>query len=174
MLRDLTSIRTPLNKWRLFGGHAEEFSTTSLLPEILTPEQYYAAPVTSPCHRLLVAILEDAIRSFKANLGAANMRRRVLFTEAKQWLFDSDGTAFLSCPIVCESLGIDPVLLRRHLREWQVKMAAGEETRRSSRRSAAFLDLHITAPRDYRPRRRTNLPSWPLVRSKPQIAEQAP
>jgi hypothetical protein len=90
-------------------------------PDFLTSAQYYRAAVVSPHHRLLLAILEDGIRCFQRSFAATNGPRRILFRETEEWLFDSEGTAFLSFPIVCESLGIDPIQLRRSLREWHLK-----------------------------------------------------
>jgi hypothetical protein len=94
-------------------------------PDFLTSAQYYRAAVVSPHHRLLLAILEDGIRCFQRSFAATNGPRRILFRETEEWLFDSEGTAFLSFPIVCESLGIDPVQLRRSLREWHLRKKAG-------------------------------------------------
>jgi hypothetical protein len=100
-------------------SHDEKRSSVLLLG-ILLPAQYYSTRKTSPYHRLLLAVLEDAIRCFQRNYDARTGQRRLLFREAKEWLFDSDATVFMSCPMVCESLGIESVLLRRRLRGWYI------------------------------------------------------
>jgi len=115
-------------------------------PDTLTPAQYNPAPATGPYQRLLLAILEDAIRCYQSNFAVRNGSRRILFRETEEWLFDSDGTAFLSCPMVCESLGVNSVQLRRYLREWQLRMKAGHDAPRLTRRSPASADAHIIPP----------------------------
>ncbi len=115
-------------------------------PDTLTPAQYNPAPATGPYQRLLLAILEDAIRCYQSNFAVRNGSRRILFRETEEWLFDSDGTAFLSCPMVCESLGVNSVQLRRYLREWQLRMKAGHDAPRLTRRSPASADTHIIPP----------------------------
>jgi hypothetical protein len=90
-----------------------------LASEVLMPSQYFAARATTPYHHLLLAILDDAIRCFQNNLDAKTIRRRRLFRETEYWLFETKDAGFMSCPTVCESLGISAVALRRYLREWQ-------------------------------------------------------
>ena len=118
-------------------------------PDFPTSAQYHRAPVASPHHRLLLAILEDGIRCFQRNFAATNGPRRILFRETEAWLFDSDGTAFLSCPIVCESLGIDPVQLRRCLREWRLRKKAGQDAPCLARRRPVPAESHHHSPDVY-------------------------
>jgi hypothetical protein len=115
-------------------------------PDALTPAQYYPAPSASPYQRLLLAILEDAIRCYQRNFAVGIGPRRILFRETEEWLFDSDGTAFLSCPMICESLGINLPRLRRFLREWHLRMLTGHDAPRLARRSPASADAHILQP----------------------------
>src|SRR5579862_9871023 len=96
-----------------------------LASELPMPSQYYAARATTPYHRLLLAILEDAIRCFKNNSDAKTIRRRRLFRETEYWLFETKDAGFMSCPTVCESLEISAVALRRSLREWQKATSDG-------------------------------------------------
>jgi hypothetical protein len=121
MPTDLAWVTTSFDKGNLQGGLDDELRADLSSPGALTPAQYYPAPATSPYQHLLLAVLEDAIRCFQRNFAVRNGPRRVLFGEAKEWLFDSDGTAFLSCPMVCEALGINAAQLRRYLREWHLK-----------------------------------------------------
>ena len=120
-----------------------------LASEVLMPSQYYAARATTPYHRLLLAILEDAIRCFQNNLDAKTIRRRRLFRETEYWLFETKDAGFMSCPTVCESLGISAVALRRSLREWQ------KATRDGARRAfgTAFARIHRSSYCDARERR---------------------
>ena len=122
--------------------HGESGSRV-LSPHLLMPAQYYPSPALTPYHRLLLAVLEDAIRCFRRNLHARRGRRRALFQEAKEWLFDPNGTAFMSCPMVCDSLGIESARLRQVLREWQTKMSHGLDTPRLPRRALIFANKPI-------------------------------
>jgi hypothetical protein len=119
-------------------------SSRLVSPDLLTPAQYYPGLPASPYHRLLLAVLEDAIRCFQRNLLATRGRRRILFRETKEWLFDTYSTAFMSFSVVCESLGIEPSLLRRQLRAWQAEASRGLRVRRLPRRSAICADKRIS------------------------------
>jgi len=88
-------------------------------PSISEGRENPAARATTPYHRLLLAILEDAIRCFQNNLDAKTIRRRRLFLETEYWPFETKDAGFMSRPAVCESLGISSAALRRSLREWQ-------------------------------------------------------
>jgi hypothetical protein len=115
---------SPLDKFSLPAD--ETHGGTVFTPDILTPAQYYDRPTVSPYGRLLFAILEDAINCYQRNYNARTVRRRRLFWEAQQWLFDSEASSFMSCAMVCENLRIDAAGLRRSLHDWRLKAAAGE------------------------------------------------
>jgi|SRR5215469_41805 len=128
-----------------FGRSSARFGSDEdnvLVPEVLMPSQYYAPRATSPYHRLLLAILEDAIRCFQHNVDAKTIRRRRLFRETEYWLFETKDAGFMSCPTVCESLGISSAALRRYLREWQKATRDGHASR-LGRRSPVFTDQAI-------------------------------
>lgn len=112
-----------------------------LSPDVLTPAQYYRTAAADPCHHLLAAVLEDAICCFQKNFEAKSARRHIMFQEAEEWLFETDGARFMSCSMVCENLGIDVVQLRRYLREWQRRVKTGLDVPRLGRRS-----LHSAEP----------------------------
>ena len=114
------------------GWHHEDSGADLLSPGVLTREQFYPMPARSPYHRLLFAVLEDAIICFQQGVQASNVHRRRLFHEAKHWLFDAESGGFMSCPMVCESLGIDLVALRRYLHEWHRKIKAGQNAPRQA------------------------------------------
>jgi hypothetical protein len=150
MRRDLGGVRASLDKAIPPWGPDDGLRADLASPGALTPAQYYPPPPASPYHHLLLAILEDAIRCFQRNFAVKNGPRRALFRETEEWLFDSDGTAFLSCPMVCETLGINSVQLRRYLREWHLRMKAGPQEPRLVRCRSVPADPHITSPDVYR------------------------
>lgn len=71
---------------------------------------------------LLLAILEDGIRSFQENLFATSGKRRAIFDEANEWIFSDDDGWFCSFVSVCNLLNLEPQYIRRGLRQWEVKM----------------------------------------------------
>ena len=146
MQRDVARVMASFDTGNRPWGAADELHADLASPAALTPAQYYPAPAASPYQRLLLAILEDAIRCYQSNFAVRNGPRRILFRETEEWLFDSDGTAFLSCPMVCESLGINLARLRRFLREWLLRKEAGHEAPRLARRRPTSADAHIIPP----------------------------
>ena len=74
---------------------------------------------------MLLAILEDGIRSFQENLLATSGKRRTIFDEANEWIFSDDDTWFCSFVSVCNLLNLEPQYIRRGLRQWEVKMHKG-------------------------------------------------
>jgi hypothetical protein len=114
--------------------------------DVLMPVQFYPAASATPYQRLLAAVLGDAIYCFQKHCGAESRRHRVLFREAEAWLFDAKDTSFMSCPTVCESLGIDPAELRRCFHEWQLVVKAGRDVPRPERRSPIPTEPHISSP----------------------------
>lgn len=94
-------------------------------PGRLMPEQYddlvRRRRVIDGEKRLMLAVLEDAIRTYLRNINAKDGERRREFLEVKNW-FNSDRLGAHGNPSVfgfenlCETLGIEPVSLRQRLR----------------------------------------------------------
>jgi hypothetical protein len=136
-------LKSPQELSRLFVNRGpspdhDEERRSLLMPESLLPVQYYSTNKTGPCYRLLLAVLEDAIRCFQRNCDATTVRRQILFREAKEWLFGFDATAFMSFSTVCESLGVDPLMLRRRLREWRIRTRHERDGQRRISRKLVF------------------------------------
>ncbi len=104
------------------------FASDSVLPS-----QFFATPHRQTLgrtgeHRLLVALLEEAIGCFQKHVRAAKKPERRLFKEAEQWIMgdndeenrrlDADARAF-TFRYVCEALDIEPEYLRGRLRRWR-------------------------------------------------------
>lgn len=120
------------------------------VPDIVTPEQYYDTrrddSAIAPVKRLMMAVLEDALRCFQNNADAKSGPRKRLFAEAEQWLCGDGGDGPFSFGTVCETLGIEPSFLRSGLREWRSQQLAGISTRRLARRSPVVRSGKISAP----------------------------
>jgi hypothetical protein len=149
MLKDLAGAIVSFDSCNPSWGRDQD-GDALFSADVLTSAQYYAAPTASPHHRLLLAILEDAIRCFQRNFAVRNGPRRILFRETEEWLFDAGGTAFLSCPMVCESLGINPVELRRSLHRWHPREKAGQDAQCLARREPVTAAPRSTSPDVYR------------------------
>jgi hypothetical protein len=94
-------------------------------------------PTKNGEHRLLMAVLEDAIHCYQKHLLARNRNDRQLFEDAERWIMGWDGshvsrttddTPTFSFENVCEVLGLDAEYLRGGLRRWRAaQLAAADE-----------------------------------------------
>ncbi len=118
----------------------------------ILPVQYFESlkkedPRIVPYKRLLMAVLEDAVRCFQANVGASSAKGRRLFNETELWMKSETADGPFSYVNVCETLGIDPAYLRRALMEWKTKRLAGQIRRPLVRRSPVMITHRVSAPR---------------------------
>jgi hypothetical protein len=74
-----------------------------------------------PERTLLLAVLEDGIRSFQENLFATSGKRRTIFEEANEWIFSDDDSWFCSFVSICTLLNLEPHYIRRGLRQWETR-----------------------------------------------------
>lgn len=97
-------------------------------PDILLPAQYAATMkrrnYLEPEKRLMLAVLEDAIWCFQHSLLARDKKRKVLFSEAEEWLMEENGDALFSFESICEVLGLNPKYVREGLMRWKEKELA--------------------------------------------------
>ena len=78
---------------------------------------------------LLIAILEDAIYSYRKYRGARDGEGKENFREAEEWIMKAREDWIFSFNSICELLGLDPDYIRRRLRESDARSnkAAGME-----------------------------------------------
>lgn len=85
----------------------------------LLPQQYYdivAGPRRADGARdLMLAVLEDAIRTYVTNITGRTTRQRRLFDEVKAWIDTRGDRAPFSFETICETFDIEPDNLRRGL-----------------------------------------------------------
>jgi hypothetical protein len=102
-------------------------------PDILLPIQYFAALKRKrfSCgeHRLLVAIIQDAVECFQKHIHARDSKRRQLFLDAEAWISVDDDLGMFSFDNICELLGLNSDYLRKGLLDWRDK----ERSRREGR-----------------------------------------
>jgi len=128
------------------------------IPDVLTPGQYYDGMradngCARPIKRLMLAVLEDAVRCYLTYANSRSRAQRRLFVEAEGWLMDHKADGAFAFDTVCETLGIDPNCLREGLRQWRLKQLDGMNPRRLTRRSPVTTVGRIGAPPKRRQRK---------------------
>ena len=114
---------------------AEERLNDLFEPDVLLPIQYFAALKRKrfSCgeHRLVIAIIQDAVECFQKHINARDSKRRQLFVDAEAWIVDEDYAGTFSFNNICDLLGMNPGYLRRGLLDWRDKERARTRTRMS-------------------------------------------
>jgi|SRR5262245_64881544 len=89
-------------------------------PDIVLPVQFFTRPsdraTWSGAHRLLAALLEDAVLTCSSVPRSPNPKRSHLVREALRWMRSDDRTWVFSFLGVCEMLDLDPGAIRRGVR----------------------------------------------------------
>lgn len=75
----------------------------------------YGSRITLPELRLMAAVLQDAVHTYRRHVGATSREARALCEEARAWLVSHDETWPFSFVNVCQALGLHPDALRRRL-----------------------------------------------------------
>jgi hypothetical protein len=110
--------------------------------DALMPAQFYARrPAAAPEHRLLYALLEDALRVVQRVpvRGYSQQRSLSAWDDAYLWLVDTTSTHPFSLSWVCEMLGVDAETLAQRVREKQIKVAAHRIPSSKSRRIVSSM-----------------------------------
>ena len=91
-----------------------ELSFEALNDPVLLPSQYNdlirrRSPVFDGEHRLLWAVLEDAIRTYAANVDCSTQSQRAAFEEVRGWFQSGKGRpqGLFAFQTICDLLGID-------------------------------------------------------------------
>ena len=103
------------------GVRIEEADGPSeLVPDGLLPVQFVEllqrSAERTPEQRLMVAVLEDALRTFCGRGGSPGRRNRRLFQEAADWFASSDASWPFAFEYICDALGLEPAWIRQLLR----------------------------------------------------------
>ena len=110
---------------------ADDRSQAIFEPDTLLPSQHADRTgrrrFTDGEHRLMVAILEDAIDVYRKQAVARDTRKRHMFEDAEAWIEDRDATWIFSFENICTVLDLEPQYIRRGLHDWKrrVRAAAG-------------------------------------------------
>lgn len=91
--------------------------------QVVLPEQFHSGlagvAAVEGERRLLLAVFEDALHTFRRYAAASDPRGRLLFQEAEEWFMEVDAGAVLSFEYASEVLGLDAEWVRSSLRRWR-------------------------------------------------------
>jgi hypothetical protein len=93
------------------------------IPDAILPSQFCeesALLADAPGeHRLLLAVLKDAIHIYCTAGASWRRRNQRRFREVEEWFGSDDRQWLFSFERICEALDLDPQYLRRGLRTWR-------------------------------------------------------
>jgi len=126
-------------------ARTEEIAENVFQPDILATYEYSEnhrrKTHLEPEKNLMFAVLEDAVRCYRAYAFSKSVPLRRLYLDAERWMWKNDWEWSFSFRNVCEVLGVNPFCLRRALLRWKEAQTGTEtNTRRRvciSRRRAA-------------------------------------
>jgi hypothetical protein len=125
-------------------------------PDILMPVQYYDSMRRDnsdvPLKRLMIAVLQDALRCFQFGAHSKSSSRLKSYYEVQEWLFGETHEGPFSFQSVCDVLEIAPEYLRMGLAALRKRDIAGFPKLRLGRRSPVMRSGQITSPPKKSPR----------------------
>src|SRR2546427_11034623 len=102
-------------------------------PDPVLPAQLAAAPLggarIQPEKRLQVAVLADAVVSFRRWADVDEPRARRLFAEVEAWFASDDAAGPFAFVTICQSLGFDPAYIPSYLRRSYATVSVREVRR---------------------------------------------
>lgn len=78
----------------------------------------------APEHRLMLAVLEDAVRVYQVDCLSTHTGSRLRFRETAEWLASDDTSSPFSFVTICDLFGLDPDYVRAGLRRWKKRHAS--------------------------------------------------
>lgn len=88
-------------------------------PDVILPEQHFDRSLgleeVSGERALMLAVLEDGIRCYQEHLHSTRVRARLQARQAERWIRSDDWEWPFSFNNICESLSIEPQILREKL-----------------------------------------------------------
>lgn len=79
-----------------------------------------------PESRLMLVVLQDALRCLDKYFLTKNRKGKTLFQETEAWVFAANEDWVFSFNNVCEALGFNPAYVRRRVMQWQTGKLAKE------------------------------------------------
>jgi hypothetical protein len=101
-------------------------------PDTLLAAEYFSTmrrkTALEPEKKLMLAVLEDAVKCYQDNAGSAHPKGKKLFDDTEQWVFETASDWLFSFENVCALLGLNPDYLRAGLMRWKVAKPSRRET----------------------------------------------
>ena len=107
-------------------------ASIELVPEIMVPAQFddlrRSGVVTCGEHRLMLAVLEDAVHLYQIGRARGDTRARRVLGETERWFASEETTSPFSFVTICQVFGLDPDYLRAGLRRWRARREVDRPT----------------------------------------------
>jgi len=81
----------------------------------------------SPTNRLMLAVLEEALVTFRRGLNSCGAQPRHHAGEVDRWVASTDGRSLFSFESICSSLRIDPGYVREGLERLRAAARQGQD-----------------------------------------------
>jgi hypothetical protein len=82
-------------------------------------EKVYKKDIREGEERLMLAVLEEAVKCFQEYVLATRPREKRLFQEAEEWILEKDSEYLFSFESICQTLGLHPDYTRQALLVWK-------------------------------------------------------
>lgn len=82
-------------------------------------EQFFKSGFRPAEERLMLAVLQDAVKCFQEHVLAQHLWEKKLFQEAENWILEKNTNWLFSFENICETLELNPDYIRRGLLVWK-------------------------------------------------------
>ena len=124
---------------------------SELAPDSILPAQLCDRPLggarIQPEKRLQVAVLADAVLTFRRWAGDEHVRARRLSAEVEDWFASDDTDGPFTFITICDSLKFEPSYIRRGLRKWRAHLQATAKQQRLLRRDSSGTRHQVMLPK---------------------------
>ena len=84
-------------------------------PNVILPSQLLPRTVATPEKRLLLAVLAEAVGTYRRYVRAADRRSRAIFADVEAWFASEDTIWLCSFVAICDAIGLNATYLRSGL-----------------------------------------------------------
>jgi hypothetical protein len=99
-----------------------------------------------PESRLMLVVLQDALRCLDKYALTRNSNGKTLFQETEAWVFATNEDWVFSFNNVCEALGFNPEYVRKRVMQWQTGKLDVEPGREAAHKGAAGRITNTGSP----------------------------
>ena len=82
-------------------------------------EKLFRKDIREGEEKLMLAVLEEAVKCFQEYVLATRPREKRLFQEAEEWILEKDSDYLFSFESICQTLGLHPDYTRQGLLVWK-------------------------------------------------------